>query len=561
MTTNSTPSVDVVEERIRSIELEPLPRNVPEILEEVALDAPDRVALNFFEDKVSFTYAELRARVDAVARGLLRVGVKRDTKIGVMLPNGPEFPITWLAIARIGATMIPTNIDYTSRELDFVWSNADVEWACAHYSCLPSVFGMSQSMQSRLGQRIIVVGNDGPLERGMSFENLLDPAEDDVALPSLSEIAPDDVLNIQYTSGTTGMPKGCMLTQRYWVTSGKVNARRDGVEYRNILASVPFFYMDPQWLMLMAFFQRATLHVARRQSSSRFLKWLRDYKINFALFPEIVYKVPETPQDADNEIIRVNVYGLSKDTHADIERRFGFKAREAFGMTEIGSGMFMPLEATHMVGSGSCGRPSPFREARIVDGQGNELGDGKEGELQIRGPGILLGYYNNPEATRAAFMDGWFRTGDLARRDTEGYYYLVGRLKDMIRRAGENIAANEVESVLRAMPQVLEAAAVPEPDPIRDEEVKVFIALKEGYSPESVPPEAILEYARGLLARFKLPRYVAYVGEIPKTPSGKIAKHLLLKTQESQPSPVYDCTDGSWHQPNASGSEAPGVTT
>ena len=183
-------------------------------------------------------------------------------------------------------------------------------------------------------------------------------------------------MNIQYTSGTTGFPKGCMLSHRYWATLGKVNAFRDGRSFTRILAATPFFYMDPQWLLLMAFYQRGTLYVARRQSSSRFMSWLREHRIEFCLLPEIVLKQPPDPRDRDNAIIRVNVYGLQKEVHAELEDRFDLVAREAFGMTEIGSGMFMPIEATDMIGSGSCGKPSPFREARIVNNAGKPV-DGR----------------------------------------------------------------------------------------------------------------------------------------------------------------------------------------
>jgi crotonobetaine/carnitine-CoA ligase len=161
-------------------------------------------------------------------------------------------------------------------------------------------------------------------------------------------------MNIQYTSGTTGFPKGCMLSHRYWLTIGKVNAKRDGRTYKKILAATPFYYMDPQWLLMMSFYQRATLFVALRQSASRFMEWVRTYGIQFCLFPEVVFKEPPSPLDRDNEIIRVNVYGLHKENHAALEERFDFVVREAFGMTEVGSGLFMPIEAVDMVSSGSC---------------------------------------------------------------------------------------------------------------------------------------------------------------------------------------------------------------
>jgi crotonobetaine/carnitine-CoA ligase len=199
-----------------------------------------------------------------------------------------------------------------------------------------------------------------------------------------------------------------------------------------------------------------------------------------------------------------------------------------------------------MVGSGSCGRPSPFRELRIVDEHGNTLGPNEPGELVVRGPGILLGYYKNPEATKAAFFGDWFRTGDVARRDERGYFYIVGRLKEMIRRAGENISAREVESVLRMMPEVAEAAAVPVPDATRGEEVKVYVVLKPGVASDALPPPASAAHCERNLARFKVPRYYAYRDSLPKTPSEKIAKHKLVAELPDLRQGAYDRVDGCW---------------
>jgi acyl-CoA synthetase (AMP-forming)/AMP-acid ligase II len=324
-----------------------------------------------------------------------------------------------------------------------------------------------------------------------------------------------------------------------------VNARRDGVAYERILAATPFFYMDPQWLLMMSFYQRATLFVALRQSASRFMQWVRTHRIQFCLFPEIVYKQPPSPQDRENEVIRVNVYGLHKEIHAALEDRFNFVVREAFGMTEVGSGLFMPIEATDMVGSGSCGIPVPFRDARVAAADGTPVAPGEIGELLLRGPAMLSGYYRKPDATAAAFHGEWFRTGDLFRQDERGYYYIVGRVKEMIRRAGENISAREVEAVLREMPEIVEAAAVPVPDPTRGEEVKVFVVLQPGLSSEDVPPPRIVAHCEANLARFKVPRYIAYLERLPKTPSEKIAKHLLVGAPSASAA-TYDRVEGRW---------------
>ena len=166
--------------------------------------------------------------------------------------------------------------------------------------------------------------------------------------------------------------------------------------------------------------------------------------------------------------------------------------------------------------------------------------------MLIRGPGILHGYYKKPEATAAAFHGDWFRTGDLFRRDERGYYYIVGRLKDMIRRAGENISAREVEAVLRGMPEIVEAAAVPVPDETRGEEVKVYVVLQPGLMAEDVPPARIIAHCEANLARFKVPRYIEYRPNLPKTPSEKIAKQLLAQGVADLRTGSYDRVERRW---------------
>ncbi len=528
-------------ERRRQIESEPFPRSVGALLDEAAVAVPDRIALDFFEDDKQVSYEALRRLVNRLANGMARRGIGRGSHVGVMLPNVLEMPATWLALARLGAVMVPMNVAYTPREMDYVITDGEVEWLVIDSACLPMLAGMTQRPGRLSEERVVVVG--ARTAGQLSWDDLPSGESDEFA--GTATIGIDDLLNIQYTSGTTGFPKGCMLSHRYWLTIGKVNARRDGRVYERLLSATPFFYMDPQWMMLMAFYQRATLFVARRQSATRFMEWVRRYRINFCLFPEIVYKQPPSAHDRDNEIVRVNIYGLHKENHAALEERFDFIAREAFGMTEIGSGLFMPIESTDMVGSGSCGMPSPFRQARVADLNGNTVPVGEVGELLVRGPGMLQGYYNKPEATKAAFHGDWFRTGDLFRQDEHGYFYIVGRLKEMIRRAGENIAAREIESVLCALPEIAEAAAVPVPDETRGEEVKVCIVLQPGMSRDKVSPEFVISHCERGLARFKVPRYIEYRSELPKTASGKIAKHLL-KAVADPVAGSFDRVAGRW---------------
>jgi crotonobetaine/carnitine-CoA ligase len=272
---------------------------------------------------------------------------------------------------------------------------------------------------------------------------------------------------------------------------------------------------------------------------------MRAYRIEFCWFPQDAHiAVPATPADRDHAIVRANLSLHRKELHADIEQRFGFPLRTAFGMTEIGMGLYTPFVAVEMTGSGSCGIPGPFREARVADLDGKTLPIGQEGELLIRGPGLLQGYWNKPEATQAAFHGDWFRTGDLACQNERGFVTIVGRIKEMIRRAGENISATEVENALLTLPGIVEAAAVPVPDARRGEEVKAYIVLAQGVTQADLPPEHIIAHCRVQLAAFKVPRYLEYRSEpLPRSTSGKVQKPALLAEKP-------DLRQGGWDRLN-----------
>jgi acyl-CoA synthetase (AMP-forming)/AMP-acid ligase II len=216
-------------------------------------------------------------------------------------------------------------------------------------------------------------------------------------------------------------------------------------------------------------------------------------------------------------------------------------------MTEIGGGTIVPAEAAGKAYELTCGLPAPFRELRIVDENGQDVAEGEQGELWVAGRSILQAYYKRPEANRNSFCGSWFRTGDLFRRDSDGYYYIVGRLKDMIKRAGENIAAREVEAALTAMPEIEEAAVVAVPDPQRREEVKAYILPKGGGTGPKPTPEAIIAHCKERLAAFKIPRYIAFVAEFPRTPSRKIRKTQLQGDPDNPAAGAWDRSDGRWH--------------
>jgi len=530
-------------ERYRRIESEPLPHNVIALLETAAAATPDAQALYFIESGEQFTYAQLLDTVRRLANGLSMAGISRASHVGVMLPNVPEMPITWLALAAIGAVMVPINTRYTAHELQYVLSDSGAKHIVLHRDFVPLLDGM-EAPRPALASPIVVAA---PTPGGMqSWQDLVNQS----GAMFLPDTAPglDDVLNIQYTSGTTGWPKGCLLTQRYWLTCANAYAACDDLRYRRIMSSNPFFYMTPQWLMLMAFFQGAALYVAPYLSLTRFSDWLRQYEIDFCWFPmDAMTQVPPRPDDAALHLTRGNLAVHRSELHAELERRFSFPARAAFGMTEIGVGLIMPIEAAEMVGSGSCGIAGPFREVRIADPDGRTMQAGTSGELLIRGPGMLMGYHNKPDATAAAFHGDWFRTGDLAILDADGFVTIQGRIKEMIRRSGENISATEVEAALLAIPGIAEAAALPVPDPLRGEEVKVYIVLDGGRSIEDLPPEQIIAQCSRRLATFKVPRLIEYRTEpLPRSTSGKVRKPDLVAGKADLRAGSWDRVAGGW---------------
>lgn len=543
----SYPWLNSARERYRRVAAEPLPVNMLALLREAAADAGEASALYFIETGEARSYAGLLDDVERLANGLRGLGVARGGHVAVMAPNIIEMPTTWLALAAIGAVMIPVNVRYTAFELNYLLTDGDATHLVIHDSFLPLLDEIRETVS---GLRAVIVIGDGRTSDRVRWADLVagSPSGSLAGSEPGTEPGLDDVVNIQYTSGTTGLPKGCLLTQRYWLACAKAYAASDGLRYRRILSSNPFFYMTPQWLMLMAFFQRATHYVAPYLSLTQFTEWLRAYEIDFCWFPmDAMARHPRETDAGPLALARGNLAIHRPELHRELEERYGFPARAAFGMTEIGVGLMMPIEAAEFVGSGSCGMAGPFREVRIADPDGNDVADGARGELLIRGPGMFLGYYRKPDATKAAFHGDWFRSGDLASRDADGFVTIHGRIKEMIRRAGENISATEVEAALLLVPGIVEAAVLPVPDAARGEEVKAYVVLEAGKTSADVPPQTIIDLCSRRLAAFKTPRFIEYRdAPLPRSTSGKVRKPDLAQEREDLREGSWDRTTGAW---------------
>ena len=492
------------------------------------------------------TVAQVDARSDQVAALLRAHGVARGDRVALMLPNGLEFPTCWLGIAKAGAVMVPLNVQYRAHDLAYTLADSGASVVLADPALAPHVREAAPRCPAlrellELPPGSILSPDAGPVAAE------LHAAPTGIAL---DPVGPDDLLNIQYTSGTTGDPKGCMLTHQYWLLLAARAARFTGCTADDVvLTAQPFYYMDPQWNVAMCLVAGCPLVILPRFSASTFWREVRDTGTTFfyvlGTMPVFLLKQPEDPAVERGHRVRfVSCSGIVPQLHAEFERRWGVPWREAFGMTETGADLIVPLEDTACVGTGAVGAPVPGKEARVVAPDGRVLGDGEVGELCVRGAGMMRGYWNKPEATAERLRDGWLHTGDLAFRDATGYYHLVGRLKDMIRRTGENISAAEVEGVLAEHPAVRAAAVVPVPDELRGEEVKAFVQLQPGA--EGTDPAALLAFARARLAAFKVPRFYEYVTDFPRTPSERVAKHVLLAQRDDQRRGAWDATTGTW---------------
>lgn len=498
----------------------------------------------FIYEGERLTYADAERRTNQLANVLMQLGTGKGERVSVMLPNGFDFPIAWLGIAKVGAVMVPTNTAYMAHDLRYILSDSGARAIIIHADYLPRLQTIRADLPAL--EHILVVG--GAPDDALDLQALMRDADDSF---NIDDVAQDDLLNIQYTSGTTGFPKGCMLTHGYWLMMGMVTHQYLAISADDVdLTAQPFYYMDPQWNTVACMIGGIALVIMPRFSVSRFWQTVNEYNVTFLYMLGTMpfYLMKREPDDLErNHRLRVIACsGIVPDFHATFEERFNVPWREAFGMTETGVDLLVPLADSASVGTGAMGAPIPTKEARVINEDNEPVPDGTHGELVVRGQPMMLGYWNKPEQTAEILRDGWLHTGDIAYKDERGYFHWVGRLKDMVRRSGENIASSEVESVLVEHPAVMNVAVVPVPDELRGEEVKAYIQLKQGETPQTAPPQVIIGFAESKLAKFKLPRYIEYVDSFPLTPSERIAKHELIKGRDDLRTNSYDNADGIW---------------
>ena len=507
---------------------------IGELFEKAAEKTP-RKAFFIFNGK-EITYKDFLSAVKSVANGFLSRGVRKGDRIAILLQNCIEFPYAWLAANMIGAVMVPVNARYVDKEVLHILNHSEAKVLVtseAYLRALRNIRGELRALET-------IISVDGPSENVLYFGDLL------AAAPHLgrAEINGErDLAVILYTSGTTGTPKGCMATHDYFVNLAYTQADLFGLRSEDrVYTAQPFYYMDPQWNTLMVMTCNATVAVAEKFSTTKFWDEVRAYDITcfycIGSMTSFLYNMPPSPLDKEHRLRAVQTSGIPSRIHRAWEERFGVPVYEVYASTETTVDIAVPLNADRKAGTACIGRPVWYREAKIVDDHDAEAPRGSVGEIVLkRGRGMMLGYYKDEAATEEAFRGGWFHSGDLGYIDKDGDFHFAGRKKDIIRRGGENISAASIEHVLLTHPGILDVAAIPVPDSIRGEEVKIYVVPKSG---RALTYEEVLRFSEENLGAFKVPRYIEFRESLPKTPSERVQKEKLKREREDLTEGCFD---------------------
>ncbi|MHB9058574.1 MAG: long-chain-fatty-acid--CoA ligase [Bacillota bacterium] len=551
-----------MEERVWHSSYEPeVPRSldypqvpVYQFLYEAASKKPDGLAIIFFERK--FTFAWLKEQVERFATALFTMGVKKDDRVALMLPNCPQIVIAYYGALRAGAAVVLTNPMYVEREIEHQMNDSGTETIVALDHLWPRLAkvkdktplrnviltGMADYMPFPLSALYPVKARRDKLAVGIppgsgaiSFKNLL--ATTGAKPPAVTHDLADDPAVFQYTGGTTGLSKGAVLTHRNLVVNtlqnrAWIHQARWGEEV--VLGVLPLFHSyGMTCVMNIAVVLASPMVLLPRFVVTDLLKAIQKHRVRlFPGAPTMYVAINNHPDLKKYDLSSIEACNsgsapLMAETQARFQEITGGRLVEGYGLSETSPTTHAnPIWGKSKIGS--VGVPYPDTDAKIVDLETGEkeLPPGEVGELIIKGPQVMKGYWNRPEETAKALRDGWLYTGDIAKMDEEGYFYIVDRKKDLIIAGGFNIYPRDVEEVLFEHPKVMEAAVAGIPDPYRGETVKAYVVLKPG---ETATEEEIIAFCRERMAAFKAPRLLEFRTSLPKTMVGKVLRRVLVE--------------------------------
>jgi fatty-acyl-CoA synthase len=497
---------------------------VGDFLKRSALRSPEKTALVF--RNIRWTYRELNQRVNRFAHSMAQIGVLRGDRVAIMSHNCPQFLICFLGLAKIGAVITPLNFSLKEKEIEYIINHSEARVFIVEDVLAPVC---ARANLEKVKTFICINLNGNPLpEAWVDFDGLLADVYPDGEPEVL--INGDDMAALLYTSGTEASPKGVMETHLNYYSvllsvAVDVGMRSDDI----FLVSTPLFHVAAlayQSVPTLTF--AGTVVLMYSPVINEILDLIERESVTFISFPSTIYMAMaqiEQTSARDLGSVRVAFSFGAPIPSVVMQRCKQLMPRatwiNAYGMTELAAlGTSNPDSAKPR----SIGRPNTPLEMKIVDDNDNEVPRGQTGEILVRGPAVMLGYYKDTDRTEEAFKGGWLHTGDLARMDEDGNIYFVDRKKDIIKTGGENVSSQEVEEAIFKHPKVAEAAVIGVPHDYWMEAVLVAVVPKEN---ETLTEEEVMEHCKGLLAGYKVPKKVVIVESIPKNPSGKMLKREL----------------------------------
>ncbi len=474
------------------------------------------------------SFQRFREEAHRIAEQIAAQGIQPGDRVSIVIPNGIEVLLAFFGAVEAGAMAMPLNPDLKPDEFEYSIEHSGTKLTI----CIPSTVERVQAKAGSGRHDTIVTMEFDPADGARLFGG------QSGSKPLQGRPGPDSEALLLYTSGTTSAPKGVEITHRNLMTSAKNVSEWYNLNERDVTACVmPLFHVHGLVASVFSTLRTGgTVIVPQRFSASNFWPVVRAYGVTwYTAVPTIhqillnnAVKSGEVRDAAGLRFVRSCSSALSPATMELYEQTFGVPILQAFGMTEAAhQAMSNPLPPRQRK-PGSIGLPTGV-QVTILDDDGNELPRGTEGELALKGPNLTKGYLNNPEATKEAFTNGWFRTGDRAHMDEDGYVYLSGRIKELINRGGEKISPLEVDDVLAGHPKIAEAVTVAVPHAIYGEEVEAVVALKAG---EAAEADEIISFCRQQLADFKVPKNIRFVPVIPRSATGKIQRRRLLDLLE-----------------------------
>ena len=504
-------------------------QTIPGMLQQRARLQPDKEFIVFEAAEgqiVTLSYRAFTERVNQLANALIDAGVQAGQTVALMVSTSPEFLISWLAINQAGATMVPVNVFYAADELQYLLNNSD----SVGFISEPRFIGLFNEVADTCpGVSVKISTRTGPGCAG--FRLLPDILASASKVCRIVSVTPESASQIVYTSGTTSRPKGVVISHRSSLNQGISVAMLLGMTASERTCVVlPLFHVNGQYVGVMPTLTvGGTIVLLEQFSATKFWLQVRHHRCTLMSIVPMQLRTmlaqPAHPDDARHDV-RFSFYALltNDDEWEQFESRFGVKLVEGYGLSET-LGICSSNPAVHGVTKRHCiGLATLGREMRVVDETFQDLPTDVVGKILVRGGAMFSGYYKNQEATDACIRDGWFDTGDNGSIDSDGYFHFFDRSKDVIKRAGENIAASEVERVLNEHPKVFESAVIAVPDALRDEAVKAFVVLRPG---ESMSEEEIIAWCARHLSKFKVPSFCEFRTSLPHTSIGKIMKYVL----------------------------------